>query len=79
MKKLGFRYKVSSKLGIPLDGISFVAQRAYFLRIINDLRRDCAKKQIEIVKNILLGDCLLVHMYQGHRDIVIRVNGVFIK
>ena len=38
MKKLGFRYKVSSKLGIPLDGTIFVAERAYFLRIINDLR-----------------------------------------
>ena len=41
--------------------------------------QDCAKKQIKIVKNVLLGDCLLVRMYQGHRDIVIRVNGVFIK
>ena len=39
----------------------------------------CAKKQIKIVKNILLGDCLLVRMYQGHRDIIIRMNGVFIK
>ena len=40
---------------------------------------NCINKQIKIVKNILLEDCLLVRMYQEHRDNVIRMNGVFIK
>ena len=43
MKKLGFRYKTSSKLERPLDGIIFVAQRAYFFRKINDRRCDVTK------------------------------------
>ena len=43
MKKLGFRYKTSSKLEIPLDGINFMAQCAHFFHKINDLRRDDTK------------------------------------
>ena len=39
----------------------------------------CAKKYVKIVENIPFGECLLVCMYQGHLDSVIRVNVVFIK
>ena len=43
MKKLGFRYKTSSKLEILLDGINFVTEHAYFFRNINDLRSNDAE------------------------------------
>ena len=38
-----------------------------------------AKKKVKIIENILFGEYLLVCMYQGHLDSVIRVNAVFIK
>ena len=43
MKKIGFRYTATSKTKIPLDGISFVAQRAYYFRKMNELRLENAK------------------------------------
>ena len=39
MKKFGFRYKTANKVKVPLDDIKFVAQRAFFFRKIDELRR----------------------------------------
>jgi hypothetical protein len=38
MKRLGFCYKETNKVTIPLDSISFVAQRAAYFRRLDDLR-----------------------------------------
>ena len=38
MKRLGFFYKQTSKVPIPLDSVSFVAQRAAYFRRLNELR-----------------------------------------
>ena len=43
MKKIGFRFKGTSKVKIALDNISFVAQRAHFFRKMDELRRSNAK------------------------------------
>ena len=38
MKLLGFSYKQTSKVPIPLDPVSFVAQRAAYFRRLDELR-----------------------------------------
>ena len=38
MKRLGFSYKQTSKVPIPLDSVSFVAQRAAYFRRLDELR-----------------------------------------
>lgn len=38
MKRLGFSYKQTNKVAIPLDSLSFVAQRAVYFRRLDDLR-----------------------------------------
>jgi hypothetical protein len=38
MHQLGFKYKATSKIAIPLDATSFVAARAKYFRYLNDLR-----------------------------------------
>lgn len=38
MKKLGFEYKRTSKVSIPLDSISFMAQRAKFFAKLDEAR-----------------------------------------
>ena len=38
MKRLGFVYKQTKKIPVPLDSLSFVAQRAAYFRRLNDLR-----------------------------------------
>jgi hypothetical protein len=42
LKRLGFSYKSTSKAIIPLDSPSFVAQRAYYFRMLDELRHDQA-------------------------------------
>ena len=42
LHQIGFRYKPTTKVKIPLDHVSFVAQRAKFYRKIDELRRDDA-------------------------------------
>jgi hypothetical protein len=43
MKKIGFRFKCTSKVKIPLDNVRFVAQRAHFFRKMDELRGSNAK------------------------------------
>jgi hypothetical protein len=38
MKRLGFSYKQTSKVALPLDSVSFVAQRAVYFRRLDELR-----------------------------------------
>ncbi|CAF3595812.1 unnamed protein product [Rotaria sp. Silwood1] len=38
MHRLGFKYKATSKIAIPLDATSFVAARAKYFRHLNDIR-----------------------------------------
>ncbi|CAF4809916.1 unnamed protein product, partial [Rotaria sp. Silwood2] len=38
LHRIGFRYKSTTKVKIPLDHVSFVAQRAKFYRKIDELR-----------------------------------------
>jgi hypothetical protein len=42
MKRMGFSYKKTSKVVLPLDCPSFVAQRAAYFRRMDDLRNDGA-------------------------------------
>ncbi|CAF3405572.1 unnamed protein product [Rotaria sp. Silwood2] len=38
MHRLGFKYKATAKISIPLDATNFVASRAKYFRYLNDLR-----------------------------------------
>ena len=38
MKKIGFQYKRTSKISIPLDSVSFLAQRAKYFRKLDEIR-----------------------------------------
>jgi hypothetical protein len=38
MKKLGFEYKRTSTISIPLDSVSFMAQRAKYFRKLDEIR-----------------------------------------
>ena len=40
MKKLGFRYRQTSKTSIPLDSVYFMAQRARYFRSLDDVRNN---------------------------------------
>ena len=42
MKRLGFTYKQTSKVAVPLDSSSFLAQRGAYFRRLDDLRRNGA-------------------------------------
>jgi hypothetical protein len=43
MKKLGFVYKRTTNVIVPLDSSTFMAARARFFTIINDLRNNGSK------------------------------------
>jgi hypothetical protein len=38
MKRIGFEYKRTSKISIPLDSVSFMAQRANYFRRLDEIR-----------------------------------------
>jgi hypothetical protein len=38
MKKIGFEYKRTSKIPIPLDSLSFMAQRAKYFKKLDEIR-----------------------------------------
>ena len=38
MKKIGFQYKRTSKISIPLDSVSFMTQRAKYFRKVDEIR-----------------------------------------
>ncbi|CAF3071800.1 unnamed protein product [Rotaria sp. Silwood2] len=40
LKRIGFSYKAPSKLSIPLDSVSFMAQRTYYFRKLDEFRED---------------------------------------
>lgn len=40
MKRLGYEYKATSKISIPLDSIGCMYQRAKYFRILDEIRSD---------------------------------------
>ena len=40
MKRLGYEYKATSKISIPLDSIGCMSQRAKYFRILDKIRSD---------------------------------------
>ena len=40
MKRLGYEYKATSKISIPLDSIGCMSQRAKYFRILDEIRSD---------------------------------------